>query len=250
MQDLELIAQIESRAANAWPSAIVRSADTLILRATPNVARRRSNSAIYLRQATQVDAATLVEVEEFYQAHRLPPRFQITPLSLLLDSTLEQRGWVGGGETLVQVGAVERALETGTSTRRSVMLSEDPSSDWLEVWKIALGQTDADVQRAEILDRIRPPKAYALLRDEKGAVAIGLGVVDKGVVGIFCMATMPRSSRQGAGSTILRSLLRWGGERGASTAYLQVDKHNTVAQKFYEALGFETLYRYHYRTLG
>ena len=45
---------------------------------------------------------------------------------------------------------------------------------------------------------------------------------------------------------MLRSLLEWGAERGASTAYLQVVAANTAALSLYEARGFERHHDYAY----
>jgi len=78
-------------------------------------------------------------------------------------------------------------------------------------------------------------------------VAVGLGVVEAGWVGIFCMATLPAFRRQGAGAAVLRSLAEWGRQQGAEQVYLQVTEANVEARPLYAKAGFEMLYTYHYR---
>ena len=53
----------------------------------------------------------------------------------------------------------------------------------------------------------------------------------------------------GLGSAVLRSLLAWGAERGATTTYLQVVVANTAAQELYQAHGYDVHHRYDYLVL-
>ena len=56
---------------------------------------------------------------------------------------------------------------------------------------------------------------------------------------------------RGLGERVLRSLLEWGAERGATTAYLQVVTANPERLwDLYERRGFETHYTYSYYVLG
>jgi ribosomal protein S18 acetylase RimI-like enzyme len=78
-------------------------------------------------------------------------------------------------------------------------------------------------------------------------VAVGLGVLEQGWVGVFCMNTRPEFRRQGAGQAVLRALAGWGDEAGATRMYLQVMEENQPAGGLYTRAGFGTLYTYHYR---
>ena len=60
-----------------------------------------------------------------------------------------------------------------------------------------------------------------------------------------CGPARTRGARAWA-AAVLRSLLEWGAERGATTTYLQVVVANTAAQELYEACGYEVHHRYDY----
>ena len=98
-----------------------------------------------------------------------------------------------------------------------------------------------------ILNAIRTECAHAVLRDGEEVLACGLGVVERGLVGLFDIVTHPAHRRQGCGEELVRGLLAWGRERGAQTAYLQVAQANAAAQALYFKLGFAERYRYWYR---
>jgi GNAT superfamily N-acetyltransferase len=83
--------------------------------------------------------------------------------------------------------------------------------------------------------------------EENGAVAYGLAVAERGMVGLFDLVTVPDKRRQGYGRRLMSALLQWGKTQGATTAYLQVTTVNHPAIALYEALGFREAYRYHYR---
>ena len=46
---------------------------------------------------------------------------------------------------------------------------------------------------------------------------------------------------------LVQSALKWARQRGARSAWLQVEADNAQALALYRALGFDEIYRYHYR---
>ncbi|MBI3942698.1 MAG: GNAT family N-acetyltransferase [Chloroflexi bacterium] len=79
------------------------------------------------------------------------------------------------------------------------------------------------------------------------AASLGLGVYERGWIGIFSMATHPTYRRRGAATAVLRALADWGQSLGAKDAYLQVMESNITARRLYENIGFKNLYQYYYR---
>jgi ribosomal protein S18 acetylase RimI-like enzyme len=61
------------------------------------------------------------------------------------------------------------------------------------------------------------------------------------------VVTDPTRQRRGYARRIIGSLAGWAADQGARGACLEVEAANTPARALYAALGFEELYRYHYR---
>ena len=72
--------------------------------------------------------------------------------------------------------------------------------------------------------------------------------VDDGGGGFTAFEFDPGHRRRGLAGHVLRELLRWAAERGATSAYLQVALENEAALALYHRLGFAPHHRYHYRT--
>ena len=69
--------------------------------------------------------------------------------------------------------------------------------------------------------------------------ARGRGAFHDDWLGVSSLWTAEDRRGRGLGTAVLRSLLEWGAERGATTAYLQVVEANAAAIGLYERRGFE-----------
>ncbi|MFN8562377.1 MAG: GNAT family N-acetyltransferase [Anaerolineae bacterium] len=74
----------------------------------------------------------------------------------------------------------------------------------------------------------------------------GRGSLDHGWVGPYEVITDACFRQQGFGRQVMQHILRWGIDRGAHSAYLQVVAENQPARRLYERLGFREQYRYWY----
>ena len=101
--------------------------------------------------------------------------------------------------------------------------------------------------RHDIIKRIRARSGFALATLDGEPVALGLGVVNQGWLGIYCMATDERVRRRGVATGIIHALANWAQLYGARQVYLQVMTANEPALALYRRCGFSTLYHYHYR---
>ena len=91
---------------------------------------------------------------------------------------------------------------------------------------------------------------FATVRDEAGDVlARGRGAFHGDWVGSPAWRPARTCGVPDWGTAVLRSLLEWGAERGATTTYLQVVVANTAAQELYESYGYEVHHRYDYLVL-
>lgn len=251
---LALIRTLERLATNAWPATEATLLGGWQLRFAHGVTRR-ANSVWANQPLTGVDLdERLAQVEAFYADRQQPARYQLSPASepVDLDARLAARGYRSVARTAVQVVALTDILQQTKPLRLQptfeVEVSEEYDEAWFATYVAVEHAGDAHVHlRREILKRIQPSTAYATLRIGATTAAVGLGVLEEGWLGIFCMATVPAFRRQGAAAAILRTLSIWAQLYDAQHAYLQVMDENQPAQALYARTGFKTLYHYHYR---
>lgn len=244
-----LVRHIEDLALRAWPPAVVQDLDGWRLRYDGGVTQRANSVWPNGARGRLSLEDRLRAVEEFYRERELPALYQLTPASLPsdLDAVLARRGYRTAAPTSVQTASIDRVLERTESSEHLVTI-DSFHDEWFEAYceEASRDTYDATVRRG-ILQRIEPGSGYATLCSQGRPVAVGLGVVEAGWVGIFCMATLPAFRRQGAGAAVLRSLAEWGRQQGAEQVYLQVTEANVEARPLYAKAGFEMLYTYHYR---
>ncbi|CAM3877581.1 GNAT family N-acetyltransferase [Nocardiopsis rhodophaea] len=243
---------IDRQAARAWPAMVVEYARGWVLRSSPGVARSRSNSALP-PQRDAVDG--LSAVQEFYARRDQPILIQVSPAHRhsMLDDHLADRGFQRLSPTLVMRASLaeEPGLKVGRGRRTGVGGERWPvrlghrDEAWTRTLQWVDGRSDAAGEL--VMDRIPGRTVFARVMDGATVASVGAGVVDGGWLGVFCMGTRPEYRRRGTATALLRSLLTWGRDKGARSAWLQVEEGNTAARKLYEAHGFEESHRYHYR---
>ena len=93
-----------------------------------------------------------------------------------------------------------------------------------------------------------PDSACASTRNAaaRATCAPGRGSRHGDWLGVSSLWTRADLRATGLGAAVLRSLLEWGAERGATTTYLQVVVANATAQEIYQARGYEVHHRYDY----
>jgi GNAT superfamily N-acetyltransferase len=258
------IAELDELAARATAPATVEALEGWLLRADPALPFRRSNSVIP-KASHDTDVGRRIErAESFYRDRGLPPRFQLggSPRPADLDRLLAERGYLIEAPVDVLVGplgpvassAADPELPSGV--RLVVATAVDgrpPSFDpaWLDAWP------DADPAAASVRGRLRgyrrlletiEPSTLVATADVAGLpAAFGLGVVDRGWLGVFGMVTRPDVRRKGLARAVLAALAQEAAARHAARLYLQVEQDNLAARALYGSVGLTRSHGYHYR---
>lgn len=245
---------IEQLAVNAWPAATVQLVDGWLLRHTPSVARRRSNSALPPPSAAQAGSAQRARVldlaEQFYARRGQPTVVQVSPAELHrhLDRDLAARGYHRQAPTVVLTIPIRRVpVSAPTSSALAVSVADTAASPWLAAWAAIEARPDAAATSRLVLARIDPPAGYLTATRDGEVLGVGMLVVERGWAGVFCMATRPADRRRGVATAILQHAASWAGGRGARRLYLQVEEDNLPALRLYRRLGFQPSHHYHYR---
>lgn len=240
---LDLVRAIEERAFNAWPALEVAVLDGWLLRFAEGYSKR-ANSANALAPTSPFDTI-LPLVETLYRRHGLEPCVRLTPLAgpgpgpLLSD-----RGWRSIDESLVMTAPLPR----GGALDEAVLLQTAAGAAWIDGY--ARASARADLRRdtlGRMLAAIRHEVAFATLVVEGVPSAYGMAVLERGMVGLFDIATPAMLRGRGHARRLVTALMAWGRRKGAMQAYLQVTTGNAPARALYGSLGFRPVYGYDYR---
>jgi ribosomal protein S18 acetylase RimI-like enzyme len=230
---------------NAWPASRQVLMDGWLLRASGGPIRR-TNSVNPLRRGPHDPGPLLAACEATYAALGQDALFRVPDIVQGMDAILEARGYKSEGQTLTLFAELcEGALRASSR----VELLDAPDTAWVALRTKANGESQA---AARVFHRmtnlIALPKAFAVLQAEAQTAAVAYGVIDRGLLVIESVATDQAWRGKGFASEVVSALIRWGADRGASGACLQVAAANAPALAVYRKLGFTTeLHAYHYR---
>lgn len=252
---LDTVRFLDELAANATAASTVQLLDGWLLRAAPEYPFRRSNSTLPHGGDSSDLESRIAMVEDFYRHRGLPVRFQMSPAALPdgLDDVLEAHGYEIEEPTLVLTAETARVVEqTRRVDAREVTVGESIDEYWVAEYASAYGDDEVGRDRlrayAHLLQRLAPAIGTAALPVDDTPAAIGLGVLERGWAGVYAMGTRPEVRRRGAGTAVVHALGCWAQRHAAPRMYLQVEAANDGARQLYTRAGFETAYRYHYRT--
>lgn len=238
---------IEHCAYDSWPPEEVEPLAGWRLRAMRGVTRRANSVWTFEATGDMPVDERVARAEAWYASRRLPATFQVTDRARPegLDAALAQRGYAIDAPVSIQVAAtadVRAALSAGdTGVTRTC------SDEWFEISAHRGRFANVPEIYRGLLRRIGAGARFALARVDGQPAAVGLGVIDRGMMGVFSMLTLPPVRRRGAGRAVLAALAAAAQEEGVGALYLQVERDNPPAIALYAAASFRELYGYHYR---
>lgn len=226
-----------------WPAAVTERRGGWFYLASGGVTGR-VNAAWPLDWTGGDLNAAIEDVEAWYAARNLPPRFKLTDDAFApaeLPHALARRGYEAVSPTLIMTAPITaRAAPEGVT----ISAAMPPAFDAVlrDVSKDA-GEYD---ERQSIALRAPQPAAFAMIEQNARVAAIGMSAAAGELAGVFLMRTAPDARRQGLARRILIGLLAQAARWDARTAFLQVDSDNAAAIALYVSEGFTPLGAYRF----
>ncbi len=244
------IRHFEELSLNALPSLETIYYDGWVLRFAGGYPRR-ANSVQQLYPSTLPLDEKIAYCEAQYDARGFRTVFKFTAHAPRdLEAPLRARGYVTDSETCVHtldLAALDAQPPTPPPASIETLIESRLSEDWFaDCARLNAFPADRAGSMEAIFAQIPVTAGFARLRRDGETVALGLGVLDQGWIGLFDIVTAESARRQGIGSALIRQMLGWGRQRGARGAYLQVVSNNAPALALYAKLGFAETYRYWY----
>ena len=216
----------EHAAALAWPGIERQWLNGWLLRAADGHTHR-GNSAVPL--GFEADLGAVPSIVEWYDSRGLTPWLSVPNRLLRFPFGVDPHL-----ETVVMV----RELTSGEPDS-AVTLATQPDDQWIRLYR---RDVPVDVLTAVVDGEV----AFATIAD----AAVGRGAVttvDSGRwLGMSAVRVVEEQRRRGHARTLCAALLAWGGERGATCAYVQVLADNATAITLYESMGFTIQHRSRY----
>ena len=242
---------LEELAMNAWPALQTVLYDGWIVRFAKGYTKR-ANSVTPLYPSTLWLDEKIHTCEQLFKKQKLRPTFRLSQATDIseIDARLADRNYERIDTTSVQTVDLYE-IDVEQSKHAYLLPDYSGMESWLSSFHtLSSNHRPDDVTHKEMLSNIKGKTGYMVIIDEGELVACGLGVVERGYLGIFDVVTAVSHRNKGYGTELMTSLLAWGKDCGADYSYLQVMTNNQSALNLYAKLGYKEQYQYWYRVLN
>jgi len=238
--------EAERRALRGWPAVEQHGLGDWVLRASGGFSSR-ANSVLALGAPGIALEEALEETVAFYRDRDLPALAQVV-VGSDEEAALLGCDWCdarpGAADTTFQVASVAQVARRLRTLPRTAPPGAVVTDRVTEAW--LAGDARARRHRDAAVAVLEGPDEVALLTLGEPVAARGRVSLADDWAGITDVWVSPGQRRRGLAVEVVRVLVGWAAERGATTAYLQVRGDNPGALALYERLGFVTHHTYRY----
>ena len=242
--------EIEEIMLNAFPSVRQEIYDGWLLRFSGGYTYR-ANCICPLYPSEYPLEEKIAYCEERYRRLHLPVIYKMSHIIPgNLDMLLEKKGY----PIVKYVDVLCRSLSDWNYTPPSsdpyrLTVSRQMDDEWLEgvnqLIHIPVPQME-NIQK-HIFRRIQPPYFCVHIKDGSRIIATGLGVLERGYIGLYAIHVDEAYRRQGLALRLCSEIMRQGQTMGATKAHLQVRHGNTGAFLLYDRLDMKKVYTHWFR---
>ncbi len=243
----------ETRANVSWPALETEALGSWLLRASGGFSSR-ANSVLAVGEPDAPFARALEQVQDFYARRSLPAWAQVV-VGSDAHRRFQQARWQparpGEEDTAFQIASVARAVRAARAGLAEQLPAVSTSTTATAMWLRSDARALAFGETARAVLEGPEHVCFATVPDPETPdtpLAAGRSTFADDWVAISNLWVAPEHRGQRLASVVVRALLEWGAERGATTAYLQVRDDNTAALATYARLGFATHHHYRYLT--
>lgn len=234
------VAGLEWAAAEAMPALHTERLGDWLLRSSEGYTGR-ANSVLPMGNPGMPFAAALERIGEFYRRHDQPPLFDVPlPLGRPVARALSDHGFAPVVSSLVMVIDLPD-LVAATPEEPTFEHSPTPTPEMLAI--IAGRRGTLSPAAIHVLTQV-PEITFIGYPRNPPLLSMARGTVTRSWLGLFHVETVPAARRQGLGRAAVGALARWGRQRAATRAYLQVESDNEAAIGLYESIGFTVHHTY------
>jgi N-acetylglutamate synthase len=242
-----MIRQIEELTFNAWHPLQTTHYDGWIL-GFSNGYTRRANSVQTLYTSTLPLEAKIDYCEAQYAARGQNTVFKLTGTEQPpdLEVALIRRGYVADAHTSVRTCPLTNKVIDVDSSQ--VEIEHEVSDGWIDAFcRFSVVDERHKPTMQAMLHSIAPQAGFFRVLHAGETAALGLGVLERGYVGLFDIVTDAQFRNRGLGRLLILNILKWAQTNGAHTTHLGVMLNNAPASHLYHKIGFREVYRYWYR---
>lgn len=246
------IGEIEEILINAFPAVEREIYDGWILNFSSGYTYR-ANCVYPFYSSNYSLEEKICHCERQYRELFMPAVYKMTEaVQPELDRLLEEKGY----KIIKYVDVMCCSLE---NWKRSDIKKEKPVYEVItmnqldEEWICGVNQLigipyrSMEKTQEKIFQRIRLPIVCVKIRDGERVIGTGLGVLERGYIGLYAIHVHKDYRRQGLAMKICANIMDRGKKLGANKAHLQVRQGNTGAFRMYEKMGMKKVYTQWFR---